>query len=368
MAADQNHQQLPVKQNDSGLLVRTETASQAGIGNLPGSNTIDPDEKIQIAREEGYDPLAVEMALVSPRSSLADKIRLFILLAGALGLVIFFFPKDRFFEPTSRDLGSLSIGGPVLAESLQDSDLRDKPWMMVLIEIDRLYFREGKLTEALKLAEAELAKVLHQDRETWREVYYRYWELLADANRAHVLKTATRSYLNDFPEDPFAGYYFARALLMSADQIQRLTPESTEAYRRETEIAASLLDRTCSTLDAQRTHPQTDEEKKEATTDLYRKIRLEQAKLYVLIWRLGDYKEDAHPDVNFRDQALNICENEELAGMKEAKVLKADIYTHILDRWYWFEGRQIIQNKLQKKSDLQNKLNTLNAELKAGEK
>jgi hypothetical protein len=49
--------------------------------------------------------------------------------------------------------------------------------------------------------------------------------------------------------------------------------------------------------------------------------------------------------------------------MKEAKALKAIIYTHILDRWYWFEGKEIIQNQHYKRGDLQKRLNDLEKEL-----
>ncbi len=49
--------------------------------------------------------------------------------------------------------------------------------------------------------------------------------------------------------------------------------------------------------------------------------------------------------------------------MKETKALKAAIYTDILDRWYWIEGRQIIQNHKKKRKDLQKKLDSLIQEL-----
>jgi hypothetical protein len=110
-----------------------------------------------------------------------------------------------------------------------------------------------------------------------------------------------------------------------------------------------------------RTHAQKD--KKAALTDLYQKLRLEQAKSYVLIWKLGSYEEDEHPDVVYRDKALDICDSEELVDMKEAKALKTAIYTDILDRWYWIEGRQIIQNHKKKRKDLQLKLDSLIQEL-----
>jgi hypothetical protein len=103
-------------------------------------------------------------------------------------------------------------------------------------------------------------------------------------------------------------------------------------------------------------------------TDLYQKLRLELAKLYVLIWKLGGYEEDDHPDVVYRDNALDICENQELADMQEAKALKAEIYTYILDRWNWFEGQQIIQKQLQKRKDFQKQLELLNTELREAEK
>ena len=114
--------------------------------------------------------------------------------------------------------------------------------------------------------------------------------------------------------------------------------------------------------------PMPRKDKKAALTDLYQKLRLEQAKLYVLIWKLGGYEEDEHPDVVYRDKALDICESEELVDMKEAKALRAVIYTHILDRWHWFEGRQIVQNHKQKRKDLQKKLESLIQELEKTKK
>jgi hypothetical protein len=53
---------------------------------------------------------------------------------------------------------------------------------------------------------------------------------------------------------------------------------------------------------------------------------------------------------------------------KEARELKVAIYTHILDRWYWFEGRQIIQDHQKKRKDLQNQLDSLVQELHDAEK
>ena len=101
--------------------------------------------------------------------------------------------------------------------------------------------------------------------------------------------------------------------------------------------------------------------------DLYQKLRLQQAKLFVLIWRLGGYKEDNHPDVIYRDKALDITDRKELANLKEAKALKITIYNHILDRWHWFEGQQLIQGKKQKRKALVEKLKALQKELKDAE-
>jgi hypothetical protein len=86
------------------------------------------------------------------------------------------------------------------------------------------------------------------------------------------------------------------------------------------------------------------------------------------MWQLGGYEEDEHQDVAYRDNALNICDSAELSDMKEAKQLKTIIYTHILDRWHWFEGRQTIQGSGQKRKDFQQKLETLKKELKDAEK
>jgi hypothetical protein len=363
MASDQENQQLPVTRTPPDVQLQPETSAQAVLGYLPKTDSIEPDEKIDIAREEGYDPMAIELALTPAGTSVAEKFRLLLLVIGAAVLVVFFFPLNRFFKPAPRDLGAMSIGGPILEDSLTPSNVRDQPWLKTLVEIDRLYFQEGKLSEAIKLAELELEKVPQNNREQWQMLYYRYWELLTDADRAHVLKISTRSYLNAYPEDPFANYYAARAFLMAADRIRTFTTETKSAYRQAAEQVAGQLDRTCSTLAAQKKHPDASGERIEEITDLYQKLRLEQAKTYVLIWRLGGYEEDEHPDVVYRDKALNICESEELAGMTEARALKAVIYTHILDHWNWFEGRQMIQNKLHKKKDFQKQLDELNAAL-----
>ena len=108
--------------------------------------------------------------------------------------------------------------------------------------------------------------------------------------------------------------------------------------------------------------------KESALDELYQKLRLEQAKLFVLMWRLGGYQEDKHPDVVYRDKALDICDNAELTDLKEAKKLKIDIYTHIIDRWYWFEGQQLVQRAKMKRKKLQKKINALKKELKDGRK
>jgi len=246
--------------------------------------------------------------------------------------------------------------------------LPEKPWLKTLVEMDRLYFQKGKLTEAIRLAESELGKLTDKDWEAWRKVYYRYWELLSEAGKDHVLKTSTRAYLTPFPEDPFANYYFARAFLTAADRIRSYSPETKTAYRQEAISIAAQIDRAGNALKARRQHADTRTSESAGFADLFKKLRLEQARLYVLVWKLGGYEEDEHPDVTYRDKALDICDSRELFEMKEAQELKVAIYTHILDRWYWFEGRQIVQSQLENRKDLRDRLETLVQELKASEK
>jgi hypothetical protein len=369
MSSDPNKPLLPVKHSGTDAQLRHKTNVGTSIGIIPKTKIIDANQKISIAQEEGYDPMAIELALNPPSSTSADKLRLLLLALVAAILVVVFFPFYRFFKPAPRDLGPMSIGGPIMEEAAAPTNLRSKPWWSVLIRIDRLYFREGKLTEATKVAESELGKIPQKDWEMWQKVFYRYWELLSDAGRIHVLKTSSRAYLSLFPEDPFANYYHARAFLVAADRMRAFTPETKTAYRQEAETIAQQIDRACKALSAQRQHPETqkDRDKESAFGDLYRKLRLEQAKIYVLIWKLGGYKEDNHPDVVYRDNALNICDSEALADMKEAKALKIDIYSQILDRWHWIEGQQIIQNHKHKRKDLRQQLENLIRELeKAG--
>jgi len=345
--------------------IQAPTEMQGIIGYLPLSVPIDEDERIILAREEGYDSLAIDLALKPPSASATEKILLLGFVIGAIALVIFLFPLNRFFKPTPKNLGPMSIGGPVFEEFLSISTISNQPWLKALVEIDQLYFQEGKLTEAIQKAENELGKVPEKDWETWQKVYYRYWELLSDAVRVHVLKTSTGAYLAKHPEDPFANYYYAQAFLTAVDRLHSLDPETQAAYRNEADSIVQQIERTCSSLTARRKHPEAKDEAP-LLMDLYRKLRLKQAKLYVFMWKLGGYKEDDHADVVFRDNALAICGSDALSDMKEAKVLEASIYTHILDRWYWFEGQQIILGRKHRRKYIQQQLDELEKELEGG--
>jgi hypothetical protein len=243
MNSDQNNSRLPVRPASDDAQIQPDLDPQAVMGFLPKSGTIEADERIPIARAEGYDPLAIQLALETPAASAADKMRLFIFILAAAALVILLFPLDRFFKPAARDLGPMSIGGPILEDSLAPANIRQKPWLKTLVEMDRLYFQKGKLTDAIGLAESELEKLTDKDWEAWRKVYYRYWELLSEAGKVHVLKTSTRAYLAPYPEDPFANYFFARAFLSVADRIHSFSPETKIAYRQEAISIAAQIDR-----------------------------------------------------------------------------------------------------------------------------
>ncbi len=347
--------------------IQSEAEIQSPPGFLPRTDTIQIDEKIAIARSEGFNPLAIELAIGSYETSASYKFLLFSLAVVAAALVAFLFPVDRFFKPKTRDLGTMTIGDPISEDSQALFMEFNRPWLKVLLEMDRLYFREGKLTEAIQVAESNLQQVSEKNWENWKRVYYRYWELLSDAGRTLALKAATNSYLQKIPEDPFANYYSAQAFLTAVEAIRAFNPQTRQAYRQEAETLIQQIDRACNSLNAQRKVADS-KEKKAYLEDLYQKLRLQQAKLFVLIWRLGGYKEDRHPDVVYRDKALDICNSDELAHLKEAKALKITIYTHILDRWHWFEGQQVIQGKRQKRRSMAEELSALKKELEAAEK
>jgi len=344
--------------------MQSEAEIQGPPGFLPRTDTIQIDEKIAIARSEGFNPLAIELAIGSYETSASYKFLLFSLAVVAAALVAFLFPVDRFFKPKTRDLGTMTIGDPISEDSQALFMEFNRPWRKVLLEMDRLYFREGKLTEAIQVAESNLQQVPEKNWESWKKVRYRYWELLSDAGRMLSLKAATKSYLQTIPEDPFANYYSAHAFLTEAEATRAFNPRTRQAYRQEAETLIRQIDRACNALNAQRRTADS-KEKKAFLEDLYQKLRLQQAKLFVLIWRLGGYKEDRHPDVVYRDKALDICNSDELAHLKEAKALKITIYNDILDRWHWFEGQQIIQGIRQKRRSIAEELRALQKELKA---
>lgn len=368
MNPDQDKPQLPARPDDDmPAPVRSEGQIQSPPGFLPRTDTIQIDEKIAIARSEGYNPLAIELAIGSYETSASYKFFLFGLAAVAAVLVALLFPVDRFFKPKTRDLGTMTIGEPISEDKQALFMDFNKPWLKVLLEMDRLYFREGKLTEAIQVAESNLQQVPEKNWESWQKVHYRYWELLSDAGRTLALKAATHSYLQIIPEDPFANYYSAHAFLTAVEAVQAFNHRTRQAYRQETETLIEKVDRACNALIARRKVADS-KETKAFLENLYQKLRLQQAKLFVLIWRLGGYKEDRHPDVVYRDKALDICSSDELAHLREAKALKIDIYNHILDRWHWLEGTQLIQGTRKNRRSMTEELRALQKEIEAAEK
>ena len=113
MDPDQNKPQLPVKSDLSPTPVQDGSEIQSAPGFLPRSDSIRIDEKIAIARNEGFNPLAIELAIGSYQTSAAHKLLLFGLAIIAAALVAFLFPVDRFFKPQTRDLGTMTIGDPI---------------------------------------------------------------------------------------------------------------------------------------------------------------------------------------------------------------------------------------------------------------
>ena len=91
---------------------------------------------VAIARQEGFNPLAIELAIGSYETSAAHKLLLFGLAIIAAALVAFLFPIDRFFKPQTRDLGTMTIGAPISEDSQALFLEFNKPWMKVLLEMD----------------------------------------------------------------------------------------------------------------------------------------------------------------------------------------------------------------------------------------
>jgi hypothetical protein len=355
MDSEQNNSRLPAS-------VEKRPEVQSTVVVLPSSDSIQLDEKIAIARDEGFHPLAIDLAIGSYETSAAQKLLLCGLVIIAAALVALLFPIERFFKPQAKELGTMTIGDPV---SKDISDV-NKPWLKVLRQMDRLYFGEGKLSQAIQVAEKNLAQVPPQDWEDWRNVHYRYWELLSDAGSVRSLKIATQSYLQALPEDPFANYYAAHAFLATVEPMRSFTRDRRQKFRLEAETLVRHIERAAKALKA-RQKAESAPQKKALLENLYQKLRLQQARLYVLIWRLGGYREDKHPDVVFRDKALDILDRDELTNLKEAKRLKISIYNHILDRWHWFEGQQVIQGSNQKRKAMVAELKKLQKELKDAE-
>jgi hypothetical protein len=366
MASEKNKPQLPIRSDSSPAPVPQGPGIQGATAFIPYSDSIQLDEKMAIARKEGFHPLAIDLAIGAYETAAAHKMILFVFVITAAALVAFLFPVERFFKPRTRELGIMSIGDPIRQEKWAIFSELNKPWLNALLEMDRLYFQEGKLTEAIQFAEKTLARVPRAEWENWRNVHYRYWELLADAGKAGTLKSATRSYLQSLPEDPFANYYAAHAFLATVTPMRSFTRDMRENFRLEAGNLAQQIEPAGKTLRA-RQKAESTSKKRVMLQTLYEKLHLQQAKLFALIWRLGGYQEDSHPDVVYRDKALAILDREELVNLKEAKLLRITIYNKILDRWHWFEGQQVIQGTRQNRKAMSEALKGLQKELKDAE-
>ena len=102
MNSNQDKPHLPAKRSPSDAQLRQETDVRAPIGIIPKTDNIEAQDKVSIAREEDYDPMAIELALNPPGSTSADKLRLLLLSLIAALLVIVFFPFYRFFKPAAQ--------------------------------------------------------------------------------------------------------------------------------------------------------------------------------------------------------------------------------------------------------------------------
>ena len=367
MNSDQHKPPVPADLQAGEVQIHPGAEVQATPGYLPATESIEIGDHASLALAEGYDTQAVELAYEPTEISSFDKLRLILLIIAAAVLVLFFFPTERFFKPRTQELGTMTIGGPATDGDQAYSAQRNEPWYPVLMKIDRLYFGEGKLTQAIQVAESALEIIPKKKWERWQKIHYRYWELLAAAGKIHTLKTASQAYLQILPEDPFANYFYAHAFRAATNRIGSFTPEMKQAYRQEADAIIRQIDSACHAINARRKNNPS-REQDDALAELYNKLRLEQARLHALVWKLGGYAEDSHPDVAYRDKALTICDSPELTDSKEAKALKLEIYTHIMDRWYWFEGQQVVQGKKRQRPAFEQEIKALQKEIEEFQK
>ena len=160
MNSDRHKPPVPANPQSGDVQIHSGPDVQATVGYLPETDRIGSDDHAPIALAEGYDSQAVELAYEASEISLFDKLRLISLIIVAAILVAFFFPTERFFKPRTTELGTMTIGGPASDSSRAYSERRNEPWYPVLKRIDQLYFGQGKLTQAIQVAESALEPVL----------------------------------------------------------------------------------------------------------------------------------------------------------------------------------------------------------------
>ena len=79
MDSDQYKSQLPATSDSVPAQRQSEADIQSPLGFLPRTGTIQIDEKIAIARSEGFNSLAIELAIGSHETSASYKLLLFCL-------------------------------------------------------------------------------------------------------------------------------------------------------------------------------------------------------------------------------------------------------------------------------------------------
>ena len=326
---------------------------------LPAGGVVDDEARIRIAVEEGYHPAAVKAAYDRREPRWSDKVRISIcaLLAGLL--LFFLFPFDRFFKEPPRQLGPLRLGPGAAGPAEIFETHRPAPYDEILRKIDRLYLEKGRLTEAIVAAQEALEDLPDSELQRWAALYYRYWQLLNDAGRFERLSESAGEFLKTSPEDPVAAYFLARGFTAGAERRRSYAPRRAAEVRVEAGTVDEILARSLTALQA-RIDSGSQRGQNGALADIAAKLELERARLLYLMWKIGGFEEDDHPDVRLRDEALGILDSPALSGKKEALALKYDIYYDILLRWHWFEGSEPIRRKMVPRAGVEAELQELN--------
>lgn len=327
----------------------SRTRLPAAAQSLPLGVRLEEPEAHELALREGFSTTSVDLARSDGRSTVGQRLRTVLLMVPFVALVAYFFPTERFFKAPLKPMADVALAVNLTPQQVAAADEPERPMLEARRMMESLA-AEGNLPDAIAHAESVLAEVPPEEREAWREVYYRYWEYLEKSVRYGHLEKSVRKYIGVDPNDPVFAWYYARIFNRKVAMGQQTSTGDSRQILTWLEAAQNRL-----TYQLEGGGASGD-----ALGHRRDLIRLEEARLHHNLWKLYGYpKEKKSPGLAHRDEAIRICTVME--SELEAQRLLLNIYDRVIDQWWFFERSEVLGDEAYEKPRLKARRDALRA-------